>query len=227
MTRISFENECTNSIASANSIAPTVYLWLLWSLLFKHKINFFTHVISYIHEQLSVVSTASNVSILAPFSKQTESSHSPREIGRPTTSHWWLSLAILGLACPDLAADCRLNSNTYKSYRYASWLQQYKAQHYFFLCMFLVNQQFLYRNFLLCCPSQRSARSHVPSQVATHQEIGKQLWAGEMPDSNPGLEDNNLARYHWATTPPRHSIMAKRHTFTTFLHFTLNYEHNG
>jgi hypothetical protein len=67
---------------------------------------------------------------------------------------------------------------------------------FFFLCMFLVNQRFLFRNFLLCCPSQRSARSHVPFQVATHQEIDRQLWAGETPDSNPGLQDNSLARYH-------------------------------
>jgi hypothetical protein len=36
----------------------------------------------------------------------------------------------------------------------------------------------------------------VPSQVASHQEIGSQLWAGEMLDSNPGLQDNSLARYH-------------------------------
>jgi hypothetical protein len=62
--------------------------------------------------------------------------------------------------------------------------------------MFLANQWFIFHNFLLCCPSQRSARSQVPSQVATHQEIGSQLWAGEMPDSNPGLEDNSLAHYH-------------------------------
>ncbi len=65
-----------------------------------------------------------------------------------------------------------------------------------FLCMFLVNQWFLFRNFLLCCPSQRSARSHVLSQVATHQEIDRQLWAGGTPDSNPGLQDNSLVRYH-------------------------------
>jgi hypothetical protein len=32
------------------------------------------------------------------------------------------------LACPDLAADRCLNSNTYKSHRYASQLKQYKAQ---------------------------------------------------------------------------------------------------
>ncbi len=46
-------------------------------------------------------------------------------------------------------------------------------------------------NFLLCCPSQRSAHSQVASQVATHQEIGNQLWDGEMPDSNLGLQDSN------------------------------------
>ncbi len=32
--------------------------------------------------------------------------------------------------------------------------------------------------FFLCCPSQRSARGLVPSQMATHQEIVNQLWAG-------------------------------------------------
>jgi hypothetical protein len=67
---------------------------------------------------------------------------------------------------------------------------------FFFLYMFLANQWFIFSNFLLCCPSQRSARSQVPSQVATHQEIGSQLWAGETLDSNPGLQDNSLARYH-------------------------------
>ncbi len=66
---------------------------------------------------------------------------------------------------------------------------------FFFLCTFLVTQRFLFRNFLLCCPSKRSARSHVPSQVTTHQEISRQLWAGETPDSNPGLQYNSLARY--------------------------------
>jgi hypothetical protein len=35
-----------------------------------------------------------------------------------------------------------------------------------------------------------------PSQVATHQTFGSQLWAGEMPDSNLGLHDNSQARYH-------------------------------
>ncbi len=72
----------------------------------------------------------------------------------------------------------------------------------FFLFMFLANQWFIFRNFLLCCPSQRSAQSQVPSQVAIHEESGSQLWAGETPDSNPGLQDNSLAHYHWATLPP-------------------------
>jgi hypothetical protein len=65
-----------------------------------------------------------------------------------------------------------------------------------------------FHNFLVCCPSQRSARSQVPSQVATHQEIGSQLWVGERPNSNPGLQDFSLARYHWATTPPTLSHQA-------------------
>ncbi len=38
--------------------------------------------------------------------------------------------------------------------------------------------------------------------LATHQEIGSQLWDGETPDSNPGLKDNSLAQYHWATMLP-------------------------
>ncbi len=62
--------------------------------------------------------------------------------------------------------------------------------------MFLVNQRFISHNFLLCRPSQRSALSQVPSQVATHQKIGSQLWAGETPDSNPGLQDNSQAHCH-------------------------------
>ncbi len=67
------------------------------------------------------------------------------------------------------------------------------VQVFFFLYMFLANQWFNSHNFLLCCPSQRSARSQVPSQVATHQKIGSQLWAGETPDSNPGLQDISQA----------------------------------
>ncbi len=55
---------------------------------------------------------------------------------------------------------------------------------------------FISHNLLLCHPSQRSACSQVPSQVATHQKIGTQLWAGEIPDSNPGLHGNSLVRYH-------------------------------
>jgi hypothetical protein len=60
----------------------------------------------------------------------------------------------------------------------------------------LANQRFIFHNFLLCCLSQKSSYSQVPSQVATHREIGSQLWAGETPDSNSGLQDNSLVRYH-------------------------------
>jgi hypothetical protein len=79
-----------------------------------------------------------------------------------------------------------------------SWLKFHTVpkSRFFFLYMFLSNQRFISHNLLLCRPSQRSARSQVPSQVATHQMIGSQLWAGETPDSNPGLEDNSQARYH-------------------------------
>jgi hypothetical protein len=72
----------------------------------------------------------------------------------------------------------------------------------FFLYMFLANQRFISHNFLLCHPSQRSALSQVPSQVAPHQKIGSQLWAGETPDLKPGVQDNSQACYHWATMPP-------------------------
>jgi hypothetical protein len=61
---------------------------------------------------------------------QTKSFHSPHETGRPTTSHLWLGLAILSLACPDLAADHPPNSNTYKPQTNASRLKQDKAQRY-------------------------------------------------------------------------------------------------
>jgi hypothetical protein len=67
---------------------------------------------------------------------------------------------------------------------------------FFFLYIFWVNQQFIFHNFLLCRPSQRSVFSQVPSQVATHQKIDSQLRAGETPDLNPGLQDNSHASYH-------------------------------
>jgi hypothetical protein len=67
---------------------------------------------------------------------------------------------------------------------------------FFFSLYVFCEPEVHFHNFLLCCPSQRSARSQVPSQVATHQEIGSQLWAGETPNSNPGLQDNSLAHYH-------------------------------
>ncbi len=78
-----------------------------------------------------------------------------------------------------------------------------------------------FRNFLHCCPSQRSAHSQVPSQVAPHQEIGSQLWAGEMPDSNPGLQDNSLARYHWATMPPASNPMGPNIYQGSFVQFNM------
>ncbi len=78
---------------------------------------------------------------------------------------------------------------------------------FFFICFWN------FHNFLLCRPSQRSALSKVPSQVATLQKIGNLLWAGEVPDSNPGLQDYSLMCYHWATTPslvepPRHPSLS-------------------
>jgi hypothetical protein len=43
--------------------------------------------------------------------------------------------------------------------------------------MFFGESAVHFRYFLLCCASQRSARTQVTPQVATHQEIGSQLWA--------------------------------------------------
>ncbi len=65
---------------------------------------------------------------------------------------------------------------------------------FLYLFMFLANQRFIFVIFSSCRPSQR--HSQVPSQVATHQESGSQLWAGEMKDLNPGLQDNSLVHYH-------------------------------
>jgi hypothetical protein len=72
----------------------------------------------------------------------------------------------------------------------------FNGLNFFFLYIFLANQRFIYPNFLLCYPSQRSAHGQVPSQVATHQKMGNQLWAGKTPDSNPGLQDNSQVHYH-------------------------------
>ncbi len=96
--------------------------------------------------------------------------------------------------------------------------------------MFLANQRFIYHNFLLCRPSQRSARSQVPSQVATHQKIGSQLWAGEILDSNPGLQDNSQSRCHWATMPPlplsHHASLLSHHASLLSHHASLLSHHN-
>ncbi len=72
----------------------------------------------------------------------------------------------------------------------------------YFFSLYVLPKWFISHNFLRCRPSQRSALSQVPSQVATHRKIGSQLWAGETPDPNPGLQDDSQARYHWATMPP-------------------------
>ncbi len=77
-----------------------IYIQLLCSLFIKHKVRFYTHITSYKLEQLIIVSTAANESILSPLSKQSESSYSPHEIGCPMTSHQWLGLAILKLGLP-------------------------------------------------------------------------------------------------------------------------------
>ncbi len=91
----------------------------------QHR-QFYTHIL----ERLGIVSTAVNESILAPLSKPTGFSYSPRDSGPlDCFPHWWLGLAILSLACPDLAADQSPNSRTYKLHRYASQLKEHKTQH--------------------------------------------------------------------------------------------------
>jgi hypothetical protein len=104
-----------------------------------------------------------------------------------------------------------------------------KAVTVFFFSLYVFGEpEVHFRNFLLCCPSQMSARSQVPSQVATHQEISSQLWAGETLDSNPGLQDNSLARYHWATTPPwlsHHASLLSHHASLLSHHASLLSHH--
>jgi hypothetical protein len=94
---------------------------------------------------------------------------------------------------PSLPGTCRVKL---KAEVIRILLRKEYVQIAFFIYMFLVNQRFIFHNFLLYCPSQRSARSQVPSQVATHQEICSQLWAGETRKSNQGLQDTILAHYH-------------------------------
>jgi hypothetical protein len=79
-------------------------------------------------------------------------------------------------------------------------LRSVESDMIFFIYMFLANQPLIFPNFLLCCPSKKSARSQVPSQVATHQEIGSQLWAGE---SQIGTRDYRTTALRAPTEPPR------------------------
>jgi hypothetical protein len=67
--------------------------------------------------------------------------------------------------------------------------------------MFLGNQLFIFVIFSSVAPHRGQPAAKCQRKVATHQEIGSQLWAGETLDSNPGLQDNSLVRYHWASTP--------------------------
>jgi hypothetical protein len=83
--------------------------------------------------------------------------------------------------------------------------------------MFLANQRFISHNLLLYRPSQRSACSQVPSQVEIHQTIGSQLWAGETPDLNQGLQDNS----HIPSAPLFNLIVAEyiiNHPYQIFNH---------
>ncbi len=64
--------------------------------------------------------------------------------------------------------------------------------------MFLANQWFIFVIFFFSsvAPHRGQSAAKYHPKVATHQEIGSQLWAGETPDLNPGLQDNSLVRYH-------------------------------
>jgi hypothetical protein len=105
---------------------------LLLLLPINQKVCLFTHITSYILEQPNVVSNAANESILAPLSKQTESSHSPSETGRLTLMAWlgyffqsWLAQILLLITAP---TQTLLNH----IYIYTSWQKQkqYQAQFY-------------------------------------------------------------------------------------------------
>jgi hypothetical protein len=62
--------------------------------------------------------------------------------------------------------------------------------------MFLANQQFIFVILSSVAPHRGQPAAKCHPKVATHQEIGSQLWAGETPDLNPGLQDNSLVHYH-------------------------------
>jgi hypothetical protein len=66
----------------------------------------------------------------------------------------------------------------------------------FFFFMFFSKQWFIFGFFSSVAPHRGQSAAMWPFQVATHQEIGNQLWAGETPDSNLGLQEKSLARYH-------------------------------
>jgi hypothetical protein len=77
------------------SVTHTYILMAVIIITYNHKICSFTHIASYILEELGVGSTTVNESIPAPFSKQTESFHLARGLGRLTASHQWLGLAVI------------------------------------------------------------------------------------------------------------------------------------
>jgi hypothetical protein len=62
--------------------------------------------------------------------------------------------------------------------------------------MFLANHRFMFIIFFSVAPHRGQPAAKYHPKVATHQEIGSQLWAGETPDLNLGLQDNSLVCYH-------------------------------
>ncbi len=67
-----------------------------------------------------------------------------------------------------------------------------------FIC-FLANQRSIFHNFFLCCPSQRSARGQVPSQMATHRESQSAVGWGDANLNKLGFEEIINAPYHTCT----------------------------
>ncbi len=116
----------------------------------KKKIGSLIHIIirfynscTYILERLGFVSTAANESILAPFSKQTESFRSQCDMRLLDCFPCrWLGLAIFSLACQILLLIKGPNPITYKSHRYTSHLKQHITQHRTIYKLFFASSTF-------------------------------------------------------------------------------------
>jgi hypothetical protein len=74
-------------------------------------------------------------------------------------------------------------------------LESYFNNHHFiylFFSLYVFGEPAVhFRKFSSVAPHRGQPAAKCHPWVATHQEIGSQLWAGETPDSNPGLQDNS------------------------------------